>query len=680
MQLMQRLGCNYSDEYIDAYLEEILAHPGSCDNVWIPTPYGFPTMEVHKENVKKWASVAEKFRANGISVSLQVSNTIGHGQYMVDRDNTGLIYEGSPARRLVGHDGTVAEYCFCWKGQYFQEYLLEMLSHYAQLKPEYIWVDDDFRAINHAPVGFGCFCDRCIQEFNEKYESSFTRESLVQEILYGDLKWREKHIEFIRESLASLMLKIGETIHRISPDTALASQHGAYGAYSGHGFDHVYDAMKTSTGKVPASRPGGGNYNDHNPSEILKKAIYLNWQNAMLPEYVIRKCPEIENLPFVVFGKTPAGTAFETTHYFANGNTDMTYSMLMELDEPMEWHGQEFALFSKHRKYWDRLSEYNLKSHQAGIQYFMPKETWKKKLAPEETIQDLNREPWYGLTSFVRDAIPIAYDKQDTSVICLHPDVAKVISEKELQYLLEKSVLTDGESISILTKRGYDFGLSTEILSFDDALRVYEVLEKHPVNPKHLSTHKSSYFSEGRKAVYTMEVKENAKESLLDFSKMEILGTYAMTAGIPPFTENPERPYGIADMIVPTKRGGKWAVLGYAPWKHVIPTYKRDQLLDIADYISDNGLCARLLTAVQAVLLPRKNQDGKTVCVSITNCTIGESGELKLLIRNPVGEKFVFMSQYDGEKILDFEKDGEAYILNIPSLHPWSVGTVFIEE
>ena len=88
MQLMQRLGCNFSDEYIDAYLAEILAHPGSCDNVWIPTPYGFPPMEVHKENVKKWAVVAEKFRSNGISVSLQVSNTIGHGQYMVDRDNT----------------------------------------------------------------------------------------------------------------------------------------------------------------------------------------------------------------------------------------------------------------------------------------------------------------------------------------------------------------------------------------------------------------------------------------------------------------------------------------------------------------------------------------------------------------------------------------------------------------
>ena len=79
-------------------------------------------------------------------------------------------------------------------------------------------------------------------------------------------------------------------------------------------------------------------------------------------------------------------------------------------------------------------------------------------------------------------------------------------------------------------------------------------------------------------------------------------------------------------------------------------------------------------------MLPRKNDNGKTVCVSVTNCTIGESGEFKLLIRNPIGEKFTFMSQYDGEKTLSYEKVGEDYLLTVPSLHPWSVGTVFVHE
>ena len=52
--------------------------------------------------------------------------------------------------------------------------------------------------------------------------------------------------------------------------------------------------------------------------------------------------------------------------------------------------------------------------------------------------------------------------------------------------------------------------------------------------------------------------------------------------------------------------------------------------------------------------------------------------DLKIRIKNPKGEKFTFMSQYNGEKELTFEKDGDDYIVTMPSLNPWSTGTIFI--
>ena len=130
-------------------------------------------------------------------------------------------------------------------------------------------------------------------------------------------------------------------------------------------------------------------------------------------------------------------------------------------------------------------------------------------------------------------------------------------------------------------------------------------------------------------------------------------------------------------MVITTDKGGKWAILGYCPWKNIIPSYIRDHILDLADYVSGNKVCARLLTPVQAVLNPRK-KDGKVCCVSITNCTIGKSGEMELLIREPLGESFFFMSQYNGECELSYEKRGDDYIVKVPSLEPWSVGTVFV--
>ena len=80
MQLMQRLGSDTNPQYGASVLDVILKYPGSCDNVWFPTLYGFPPLEKHRKTAEAWKAGAELFRKNGISVSLQLSNSIGHGQ------------------------------------------------------------------------------------------------------------------------------------------------------------------------------------------------------------------------------------------------------------------------------------------------------------------------------------------------------------------------------------------------------------------------------------------------------------------------------------------------------------------------------------------------------------------------------------------------------------------------
>lgn len=669
MKLIQRLGSDITDEYINSYIEHIKKHKGSCDEVWLATQYGFPSLKKHEESMKKLKSAAEKFRSAGITVSLQLSNSIGHGQYMSSRDCSGLVYNGSPVEKMVGHDGTVADYCFCWRGKNFENYLLRELEIYAQIQPECIWVDDDFRASNHAPVTFGCFCDNCISKFNEEYSYNFDRKNLVKEFIYGDIKVREDYIKFMRAGLGELMYKMGSAVHKISPDTAFGLQYAAHGAYTGYGYEFIFGAMKKSTGHTPKSRPGGGAYNDHDPNIFLDKAVFMNWANSMLPDYVECKCPEIENLPFAVFGKSPAGTAFETSYYFANGNTDMSYSMIMNLNEPMEWHDEEFRLFSAHRKYWERLSEYNRKTHQSGLNYFMSKNIWRKKLSENDTMNDLNNEHYSGADLWLRDAIPISFDRCDRDVILLHPETAKYLSDEEIEYLLEKNVVTDGETVEILKEKGINLGIDAKKISDADILKIKEKLTNHTVNPEDFSHWSSSFFTEGR---------NNAYYFTQDGANPEIIGTYCMS-NTTARTDDPSISGGIAEMILKTQSGDAWCVLGYAPWKGVISLKKRNQILNIADYISGNSLPARLNTPFKAVLLPRKNNCGKTAAVSIANCTVGKSGTLELLVRNPASENFVFMSQTCDEMNIEYKKIGSEYILSIPPIDAWSVGTVFCE-
>lgn len=673
MKLIQRLGDALSDEFIEKFIDRVKKYPGSCDEVWLPTPYGYPKMEYHQKYAQRLKKYAGEFRENGIMVSLQLSNSIGHGEYMSRKDCSGLVYDGSPVEKMVGQNGVIADYGFCWNGHHFKQYLLDTVALYSEnVKPDYIWVDDDFRAPFHAPVEFGCFCDECMLRFNEEYGASFTREELVNEFLHGDIAWRERFIKFIRSGIYRLAYEIGETAHRHSPKTGIGYQYCANGVYAGEGYSYIFDGMRDSTGITPVSRPGGGAYNDCNPMDFVEKGLHLCRANSMLPDYVKVKCPEIENLPFVAFGKSPAGTALETSHYFAAGNTDMSYSMLMNTNEPLEWYEKELNLFSKQRGYWEKLSEYNLNSQQSGLQYYISPNLWKKGLAANEGFYDLNAEYYEQILPLLRDAIPVTLERNEDSIIILHPEEARHMQPDEIENLLSKNVITDGETVEILRSKGFDLGIECRLLDDKTEIRLCEHMCEHKTLPKGLEKWTVSFFVEGRNKAYYIEPTDKA----------EILGIYALSEDtpLPPLCDNKQYPYGIAEAIVNVNDGAKWAILAYKPWKGIISTAKREQILNIADYIGDDCLPARLLSPVPAVLFPRTNGKGETVCVSMTNCTVGESGEMRLIIRRPAGNSFELYSQYGQPLKLQYRKNGNDYLINIPSIPGWSVATVFVSK
>lgn len=672
MQLMQRLGADMTDPYVDGYISAATKYKGACDNVWLATKYGYPPKAVHEEFAAYHAKVARRFRDAGISVSLQLSNTFGHGEYMSSRDCSGLVFEGTPARRMVGHDGTVAGYCFCWRGRFFRNYINETLAAYLEkVNPDVVWVDDDLRVSNHAPVAFGCFCDDCVKAFNDEHGASFTRETLVKEILHGALEWRKKYIAFLRRGVYDFVYELGSTIHKICPDARMGYQYYCNGAYSGYGYDFIFDAMRDATGHAPMSRPGGGAYDDHNPNEFLYKALETAWQNAMLPDYVKVKCPEIESLPFVAFGKSNAGTAFETSCYFANGSTDMSYSMAMRFKEPVSFYEETFRLFAENRPYWDRLAAVNEQSHGAGMQFFMSKNIWAKSLPDGADMKDLNAENATVITPFLHTGIPFTYDKGEDRLILLHPESAQHLSDEEIEYLLTRAVVTDGETIEMLARRGYRLGATAARVPAKDAGKLCEKLYDHPSNKIGLDEWTSSFFVAGKtEAYYFTDLEEG----------IEILGKYESSQPAPTLCCAPEAPYGFSSIVFDTGKGGKWAALGYVPWKGIVSHARREQYLDVADYVSGGKLCARCLSPLQAMVYPRTDSDGKTLCVSVINCTVGESGELSFLIREPKVERFTFMAQRGVVAECQWEKTDEGYLVTTPSLAAWTVGTIFCEK
>ncbi|MGI6248227.1 MAG: hypothetical protein ACOYJX_02295 [Acutalibacteraceae bacterium] len=671
--LTQRLGdyLQNDDKFIEDFLTIVGENPGSCDEVWFAGDYGFPPIEKHRESAAKIRQSAEKFRAAGLRVSLQISNTVGHGQYMSARDCSGLVYDGSAVEHMTGPDGSTADYCFCWNGENFRKYIVDMLKEYAKMKPYCVWIDDDLRATNHAPLQQGCFCDACIEKFNTKYGSAFNRKELVEAINFGDISWREKFVEFIRDGLYDFTYLMSKTVCDVSPDSYIGFQYCANGGYTGYGYDFIFDAMRKGSGKNPKSRPGGGAYNDHNPNEQLKKSFFISWQNSMLPDYVTEIRPEIENLPDVVYGKTPAGTCFETSIYLASGANAMSYAMVMNLFDPMQYHAKFFRDFARHRPYWERLVKANENTIQAGARLYLPKTMWKRKLNKDDAPFSWNDEPYLNCTELAFTAIPLAYgaDCDDDPIYLLHGDVAAMLTADDVEYLLSKPVLTDGAALHNLIQMGYGDCFGADAVPINTT-RLSEKFIPHSVNEGIESkTWSQSFFYTSGHAVKDLD------------GTSEAFGVYYTDSlNVPKLDMDSQYPYGVANAIVRTGKNAKWAVFGHNPWVTVISYDKRRQLLRAMEYIAGKKRLPAILDSYQqAVLLPRENGAHQTTSVSVLNCTIGKTEELTLRIRNPLGTDFSFMSAATASVKLPFSKDGEDFLVKLPPLEPWTVGTVFCE-
>lgn len=656
----------------DKLIERIKKYPGSGDEVWLNSLYGYPPLEKHRNFSAEMSKAAENFRKNGIAVSLQISNTLGHSDlHASTNDMSGLVYKGSPAEKAVGEGGEKAEYCFCFYGENFRRYISETVKIYASaIKPACVWIDDDLRAVNHAPVRYACFCDSCIARFNNKYYTSFTRKELVNEINYGDVIWRERYIEQNREGVYGLAALITRSVTEVSPSSQMGYQYGRFINYMGIDYRFVLDAMHRESGKKVKTRPGGGFYWDKTPMEMLEKVMDTSLAMSVLPDYVSHSCPEIESLPDVFFGKSTEGNSKESTLYLAYGNNGLTYAALNSGYETEEYDERLLACFSKYRPYWDKLIKSGEKTEFGGVGVYESPNAYKRPLRKGEAPFS-----WVSIVGgqrleLMKIGVPISHEKKNAKVLVLYPDAVDCMTDDDIELLLQKNVLTDACALEKLIERGFgkNFGASVAPLPVTSAA---ERFTTHRVNGKYAGMRwKASMYVTGSAVMgYTITDGDGKTESLGEY--FDVL--------------NSEKKYGIANALVKTYdgRGEKlstWSVFGYSLWQDIVSSAKRNQIIGAIDDICGRALPAVLLSPEQVTVVPRIDKDGKTVCVSLQSISIGKTENMELLVRNPRCENFVLTNEDIAERKLDFRKTADGFVVELPPLGAWDIFTVFCEE
>ena len=344
----------------------------ACDDVWLSTGQGCPSLEWVKDHARRLVGYADQLRSVGIEPSLQFQATIGHADHIFIREEGA---DGKTWSGFTGRGGTESRYCGCPRQPGFLAYYREAARLYAALRPAWVWIDDDLRIFNHG-IGspgektedgwIGCWCKTCIAAFNVETGGNWTRETLDAAMKDGSALY-DRWEKFSFDGIVALARMMAEEIHKVSPETRLAYQHGPYRNDSQLA---VYRALHEATGLPVGGRLGGGAYYDYDPNEQMVKAFEAARQRRNLrdPAYVEAWCAEIETWPRAFASRTAQSILDEAFASLAVGMNCLSFLIMDPKFEKDEWYGENLlAPLAAERPFFEAYCRHNEGTVPAGF-------------------------------------------------------------------------------------------------------------------------------------------------------------------------------------------------------------------------------------------------------------------------------------------------------------------------
>ncbi|MBR2611530.1 MAG: hypothetical protein IKC72_00545 [Clostridia bacterium] len=657
--LQLRIGtAHHNDPAFIKELLELLDETRTFDEIWMATDYGLCSLDEIQKHIPNMRKTAEEIRRHGIIASMQISRTIGHAPTLMKTQSTKGM-ENAKYDFIRFFDGKYDGGRICYSGDDFRAYVHDAMREWGKVGADIVWVDDDVRLWSNGR-GILCFCDTCIRKFNEKYGYQFHFDSLKNAFLSDNDEVRENYRVFQIESLAQFARIISESIHDSSPDSVMALQQGGRVPIAAQSQEACLDAMYEVTGKNPPCRVGGGFYADHDPSEMLVKAMKINFMISRLPDYVSLRTTEIENLPFVSYGKSVECSALEAALYMAYGANAASVTMMNNL-ESLSYHRKIFEKLSLYRPYYEAVTAHNGFLPTGGLTVYQPKTPHLSKMkdAPDNTWYD---EVIYEGIPLMRLGIPVNVEPEG-DIYFLSAKAAAQVREADMETLLRSPVILTGEALRKLCELGYRDLIGADAHPVADQYKMvtYDLPCEHSITDgfPNFRYSDSYYFCKDTQFLIEGEGIEPIYEAYSSQYKTRL---------------------GTSVAVVTTKYGARWFVKGRALANPVVPTFRRDMLIRAMNYISDKPFATYVKSVGQVACVPRVDEQGKVVSVTVLNVSISECEDIELAISNPIGRDARIVDPYLPEKKASLEKLGEYFTVKIGNLAPWRVRTVLIDK
>lgn len=261
---------------------------------------------ITKEQSKGYIDVIQKAKAilaeKGITSSLNPWFTIGHWS------GGRTLKEDQNFRTMVGADGTTSEVVACPLCENWRDYFIDLMNYYVQtIKPDILWIEDDFRLSNHEPINLGCFCEEHVRLFNEKAGTNFDRQGVIDAI-FSDEKYRKIHLDLARYSIENTMQIITSSI---KGQQKFGLMTGGACLSEGKRYGKLFEIMRANSQNKPYNRICLFSYRQRGLQEY---AWSIN-SGSMLVRFLTgdsANCvSEMENFPYSYYTKSANYTKYQ---------------------------------------------------------------------------------------------------------------------------------------------------------------------------------------------------------------------------------------------------------------------------------------------------------------------------------------------------------------------------------
>ena len=412
--------------------------------------HGLPPMDWIDKYMPILQRIKSELNSIGVAFSINPWVTLGH----CDRGrHVKLTYP--EADLMVGHDGTECTACACPLSEGWRDIMRQLWHRYASTEPEVIWVEDDFRLLNHSPVQYGCFCPHHLRAFGERIGQDINRQELVAALLApGEPHpYRAEWLNMNRGIMVETARFLERTVHEVSPRTRLGLMCSAPTSHAIEGRDWSALTSALAGDQILVARPCMSNYSEHSLRDLYMSGSLLRCtMHCLGPGKIIQT--EVENVPFTGYSKSARFTFLQCALSFVFGADGVTLNLFDHVGTPMSLTPEYGAMLSEKKPYLNALADCCKGGEIVGVRILHEQNgSYHVRLPENACFHELSAEghAWQSIL----ESLGFSTTFDGGGVIALSGQVARSLEEDQIREMLSGSVLVDLTALKCLLEMGY---------------------------------------------------------------------------------------------------------------------------------------------------------------------------------------------------------------------------------